>query len=168
MRNEASVRVLLLAVLFMAREVQPCQFSYEANFAKPSSRPQSVAARKIDDYQDYNCEDEMAVLDSYAIKVQAWPKSEAHIIVYGGQYRRRGEVAARMSRIMHYLTTNRMIPATRIRIVNGGYRRSLTVELWLVGPGESAPRATPSLRPQQVRFKRGKIQKWEYKCERLG
>lgn len=133
-----------------------------------SLRLQNTPAEKIEEYTDYNCEDEMAVLDSYAVKIQSRPKSKAYIIVYGGQYRRRGEVAARMSRITYYLRTNRMISAKRIRIVNGGYRQSLMVELWLIMPGEAIPRPTPSLRLREVRFKRGRIEKWEYTCGRLG
>ena len=168
MRSVVSISALFLAVLLLTQEARLCQSTCETDMAKPLGRSQDIPARKIREYPAYNCEDEMAVLDSYALKVQAWPESEAYIIVYGGQHRRRGEVAMRISRITHYLTTNRMIPETRIRIVDGGYRQKLTVELWLVGPAESAPRPTPSLRPKEVRFKRGKIQEWEYKCERLG
>jgi hypothetical protein len=129
---------------------------------------QNTPAIKVSEYPAYNCEDEMAILDSYALKVQGSPESTAYVIVYGGQHRRRGEVAMRMSRIKHYLLTNRMISANRTRIVDGGYRKKLAVELWLIPPSESPPPLAPSLRPEQVRFMRGKIQRWEYTCERLG
>jgi hypothetical protein len=168
MRRVFSMSLFLVPVLFLTGEVRLYSFIREANAEKPLSRSQNIPAEKIDEYPAYNCEDEMAVLDSYAPKIQVLPESKAYVIVYGGQRRRRGEIRMRISRIAHYLTTNRKIPATRIIIVDGGYRQKLTIELWSIGPAASAPRPTPSLRPNEVRFKRGKIQKWEYKCERLG
>src|SRR5258707_4091750 len=104
MRRHVLTSMLLQFVLLLGGQSQAAQLTFA------SLELQTGGVEKVDEYSDYNCEDEMAVLDVYAAKVQARPDSRSYIIVYGGQHRRRGEVAARMSRITHYLTTNRMIP----------------------------------------------------------
>jgi hypothetical protein len=131
-------------------------------------KSQDAPAEKIDKYYDLNCEDEMAILDSYAVKLQSRQELEGYIIVYGGQNGRRGELDARMSRVSHYLRTNRMIPMQRFRMVKGGYRQRLTVELWLIARGAPHPRLSPSLQPSEVKYKRGRMEKWEYTCDSLG
>jgi hypothetical protein len=141
----------------------------ESEGAFPNILPVSHrVSQKVEEYENLNCEDEMARLDFYAIDLQSKPQMQAYIIVYGGRFNRRGEVQARMARIKFYLTTNRQIKAERLYIIHGGYRKDLTVELWLKSPDEPAPLATPTVRSKDVRFKKGKIKKWEYNCEELG
>jgi len=125
--------------------------------------------RKIDSFGAINCEDEMARLDNFALEIQNSPEAQAYISVYGGRRdTRRNEVRARLSRIRYYLLNNRMIASDRIILVNGGYRERFTVELWIRPRGEVAPVATPTVQPRDVRFKRGKVQRWEYDCSELG
>lgn len=124
--------------------------------------------RKLDEYGALNCEDEMARLDSYAISLHNDPEAQAYMIVYGGQRGRRGEVQARMARIRYYLINTRLIQAERLIIVHGGYRRNLMVELWLKSRTDPAPLATPTIQPRDVRFRRGRMERWEYDCSELG
>lgn len=125
--------------------------------------------RKIDSFSALNCEDEMARLDNFAIEIQNSSEAQAYVIVYGGRRdTRRNEVRARLSRIRYYLINNRMIASDRIILVNGGYRERFTIELWLRPRGEVAPVATPTVHPRDVRFKRVRVQKWEYDCSELG
>jgi hypothetical protein len=129
----------------------------------------TAGPRKIDSFSALNCEDEMARLDFFAIEIQNSSESQAYIIVYGGRHdTRRNEVRARLSRIRYYLINNRMIVSDRIILVNGGYRERFTVELWLRPRGEVSPVVTPSVQPRLVRFKRGRVQRWEYDCSELG
>ena len=105
------------------------------------------------------CETEMANLDSYAIQVQNKPKYTAYIIVYGGQYgTARHEMRQRRARIRRYLVKNRNIEPARVRVVNGGFREKVTVELWLVACGEKLPEPTPTVSPNDVKYKRTKLQ----------
>jgi len=56
------------------------------------------------------------------------------------------------------------VSADRIVVTNGGYREESTVEIWLAARGDRAPVATPSVSPEDVRFKKGRIKNWRYRC----
>lgn len=126
-------------------------------------------ARKIDDFGDINCEDEMARLDNFAVQLNNEPGATGYVIFYGGRLynrrlARRGEGEARASRIKRYLTENRGIDAGRVVEVNGGYRESWSAELWIAPSGAAAPTPTPTLKIKEIKFRRGKIGKREYNC----
>ncbi|HEX5709408.1 MAG TPA: hypothetical protein VFX96_19050, partial [Pyrinomonadaceae bacterium] len=58
--------------------------------------------------------------------------------------------ATRMLReVRRALTREHGIPASRIRLVNGGHRRLRQVELWVVPRGAHAPIATPDAFPKK-------------------
>jgi hypothetical protein len=109
------------------------------------------------DADDAACETEMAHLDNYAIEIQNESKLKAYVIAYGG---RRGtarlEMRARRARIRRYLVGNRGIDPKRVLVVDGGFRERLTVELWLVPEGERMPKATPTVSPKDIKYKRAK------------
>lgn len=119
----------------------------------------SIESRKFLVYgaDDANCETEMAHLDNYAIEIQSESNLKAYVIAYGG---RRGtarlEMRARRARIGRYLVGNRGIDPKRVLVVDGGFREKLTVELWLVPEGEQMPKATPTVSPKDIRYKRAK------------
>lgn len=121
-----------------------------------------------DEFGNVNCEDEMAHLDNFAIQLQNSPGTLGYVIVYGGRYGRHSEALARASRIKAYLVENRGLDANRIVKINGGYRESLNVELWVFPHDASAPPLTPTLQLKDVKFKKGKIKKWEYRQCGLG
>jgi hypothetical protein len=64
-----------------------------------------------------------------------------------------------------YLIDTRGLDSKRIVFVNGGYRESWEVELWLVPKGSNPPAPTPTVKPQDIKFRRGKIKKRDYECE---
>jgi hypothetical protein len=117
----------------------------------------AVEARKIDEATNFNWEDLMARLDFYAIQLQNEPAASGHIIVYDGQRSRRGEVQGWTLCIKNYLVERRGLDSKRIMIVNGGYRGNTTVEMWLVPPADSPPKATPTVKPKDVKFRKGKL-----------
>ena len=104
-----------------------------------------------------DCESEMAALDSYALELQNEPKLKAYVIAYGG---RRGtarhEMQVRRARIKRYLVTQRGINPKRISVVDGSFREKQSIELWLVPEGEEMPKATPTVSPKVVKYKRAK------------
>jgi hypothetical protein len=113
-----------------------------------TTRPQ---AQKIDEYGNIRFNDEKARLDNYAISLQNDPTAQGYIICYGGRRGRAGEAQARCDRAKNYLVTTRGIDASRIVTVDGGYRESLTVELWLVPSGATPPSASPTVDPSEVK-----------------
>ena len=97
--------------------------------------------RKFDEYGNIRFNDEKARLDNYAIELQNDPGATATIIAYGSC---EGEGQARADRAQNYLVNTRGIDAGRITTVDGGCREDLTVQLWVVPTGASAPAAGES------------------------
>ncbi len=93
---------------------------------------------KFDEYGNIKFNDEKARLDNYAIQLQNQPGSTATIIVYGSCG---GEAQTRGDRAKDYLVNTRGIEAGRITVVDGGCRSDLTVQLWIVPAGSTAPAA---------------------------
>ena len=99
-------------------------------------KPAPVPPSKFDEYGNIRFNDEKARLDNYAIQLQNAPGSTAMIIVYGSCA---GEAQQRGDRAKDYLVNTRGIEAGRITVVDGGCRSDLTVQLWIVPQGSTAP-----------------------------
>ena len=116
-----------------------------------TSFPVKAVARKVDEYGNIRFNDEKARLDNFAIELQNDPTSQGYLICYGGRRGRAGEGQARCDRAKNYLVTTRGIDASRVVTVDGGYREDLTVELWVVPSGATAPAASPTVDPSEVK-----------------
>ncbi len=99
-------------------------------------KPPPAPPRKFDEYGNIRFNDEKARLDNYAIQLQNEPGSQGTIIVYGSCA---GEAQQRGDRAKDYLVNTRGIEAGRITVVDGGCRADLTVQLWVVPQGSTAP-----------------------------
>jgi hypothetical protein len=131
-----------------------------SSFAQ-SGLPQ--ASHKFDEVTGFNCEDMMARLDNFAIELQNNPSLLAFLLVYGGNRGLRGEAQAWAGRAKYYLSSNRGIDAARIMTKVGGYRERHAMELWLLRGGALPPVATPTIKLKDIRFKRGRIKKSQYR-----
>lgn len=135
--------------------------------AIPTDQP-----RKVDEYADICCEDEKARLDNFAIELQKDPNATGYVIFYGGRrysscwydYPRhrsripyKGETEARAAVVRPYLVNQRGIEPERIVVVNGGHRESWMAELWIVPKGAQVPVPTPSLKPKDIRYRKGRL-----------
>lgn len=121
----------------------------------------------FDKFSDVNCEDLSARLDNFAVTLGNDPESRATILVYEGTYRdgrrpRRGEAQANAARMKDYLVNSRGVSPARVVVVNGGYREQFAVELYACPKGVNIPVA-PKLQVTDVKFRKGKISKREYK-----
>ena len=134
-------------------------------------------ARKFDEFADVNCEDEKARLDNFANELQNNPEARGYIVFYGGKRHenptfhnsglvlpRRGEAQIRVARLKPYMSDSQGIDASRIVVVNGGYRDRWAAELWIVPKGANPPTPTPTVKPQEIGFRRGRIRKSDYEC----
>jgi hypothetical protein len=104
-----------------------------------SVKPPQAVARKFDEYGDIKFNDEKARLDPYAVQLQNEPGSAGVILAYGNC---EGAAQARADRAKNYLVNTRGIEAGRITTVDGGCRADLSVELWIVPSGATAPAAS--------------------------
>ena len=125
---------------------------------------------KFDEFEDVNCEDEMARLDNFAIQLQNQPSARGLIIFYGGRRFRgrlpkRGEAAARAARMKPYLVQRRGIPTDRVIVIDGGYAEEWHGTLWVVPPGTSMPTPRPTIPAGEIRFRKGKPSARDYQCQ---
>ena len=100
-----------------------------------------IVAREFDECNNCSFDDQKARLDNLAVELQNDPTTRAYILAYGGRMSPVGQVEKLMSRARDYLITQRGIDASRLAVVNGGFREEDSVELWVVPSGAAAPQA---------------------------
>jgi hypothetical protein len=110
-----------------------------------------IVAREFDECNNCTFDDQKARLDNLAVELQNDPTTRAHIIAYGGRMSPLGQVEKLMSRARDYLINQRGIDASRLVVVNGGFREEDSVELWLVPSGAQAPRPTPTVQASEIK-----------------
>lgn len=104
-----------------------------------------IVAREFDECNNCSYDDQKARLDNLAVELQNDPSTRAYILAYGGRMSPLGQVEKLMNRSRDYLITQRGIDASRIEVVNGGFREEDSVELWIVPSGAAAPKPTPTV-----------------------
>ena len=109
-----------------------------------------IVAREFDECNSCSLDDQKARLDNLAVELQNDPSTRAYILAYGGRMSPLGQVEKLMSRSRDYLLTQRGIDASRITVVNGGFREEDSVELWIVPSGAAAPKPTPTVQAGDV------------------
>jgi hypothetical protein len=130
----------------------------------------SSPIRKLDEFGDLNCEDEMARLDNFAIHLQNDPSAKGLMIFYGGQRFRgrlpkRGEAAARATRLKPYLVQRRGIPSDQVIVIDGGYAKKWLVELWIIPAGVGLVTPNPTVPANQIKFRKGKAHPRDFRCQ---
>lgn len=110
-----------------------------------------IVAREFDECNNCTYDDQKARLDNLAVELQNDPSTRAYIIAYGGRTSPLGQVEVLTKRALDYIVEQRGIDAARIVTVNGGFRESDSVELWVVPSGAAPPQATPTIQAGEVR-----------------
>jgi hypothetical protein len=136
--------------------------------------------QKVDEFGIINCEDWMVRSENLSSKMREDATSLGYIVYYGGQVNikpygswytkrlpRRGEAFARAAAIKSRFVENFGIDENRIILLNGGYRESWAVELWLVPKGARPPLPVPTLTESEIKFRKGRMRKLEYTCWEL-
>lgn len=109
-----------------------------------------IVAREYDECNACTFDDQKARLDNLAVELQNDPSTRGYILAYGGRMSPIGQVEKLMSRARDYLVTQRGIDASRLVVVNGGFREEDNVELWIVPSGAAAPQPTPTVQAGEV------------------
>jgi hypothetical protein len=92
-----------------------------------------------------------ARLDNFASELARTPDATGYIITYGGRTSRTDQGDRLGAFARDYLVRERGIDQSRLVTVNGGYRESDYMELWIVPQGAQPPQAKPSVQPGDVR-----------------
>ena len=123
---------------------------------------------KVDEYTKIYREDQQQRLDNYALLLEKSPQAQGFILVYGGKKDRfgqnpsRGEARFRADAIKNYLVNTRGIKGERLRAIDGGYRETWTVELYVCPFDSAQPTPTPTLTAKQIKFMTGRKKQREY------
>ncbi|MBV9209634.1 MAG: hypothetical protein JOZ52_03340, partial [Acidobacteria bacterium] len=131
----ACLASLLLCCLFFI-----CATSSTAQEIDTASTQGRHGAQIFDSYGDVCYEDEQARLDNFAMELMNNPTLKGCLVFYHGV----NELPARLhelkaDRALDYLVNTRGIDATRLSIVQGGFRAEQTMEMWTVPEGAPAP-----------------------------
>lgn len=137
-------------------------------------------SQKVEEFGITNCEIRRALSENLSSKMLEDESSLGYIVYYGGQFNikpygswytkrlpRRGEAFARAAAIKSRFVENFGIDENRIILLNGGYRESWAVELWLVPKGARPPLPVPTLAESEIKFRKGRVRKQEYTCWQL-
>jgi hypothetical protein len=127
-----------------------CAQSAQAVSIVAAHEKKIIIAREFDECLSCSYDDQKARLDNLAVELQNDPTTRAYIIAYGGRMSPVGQVEVLMKRARSYIVEQRGIDASRLVVVNGGFREEDSVELWIVPSGAAAPRATPTVQAGDV------------------
>ena len=115
-----------------------------------------IVAQEFDECNSCSLNDQKARLDNLGVELQNDPSTRAYIIAYGGRMSPLGQGQKLMSRAREYLVSHRGIDASRLTVVNGGFREEDSVELWLVPSGAAAPQPSPTVQMGDIKTRRKK------------
>ena len=127
-----------------------CRQRAQASTEIINKKPPEVECKPFDQFQSVAFDDDKARFDNLAIELQGAPDSQAYIMVYGGRNSRAGQADMLGKRAMDYLVNQRGVDARRITIINGGYRDTDFIEIWVCPPGARTPEPTPTVQPGDV------------------
>ncbi len=127
-----------------------CRQNAQASTNVVPKTPPPVECKPFDQFLSVAFDDDKARLDNLAIALQNAPDSSAYIIIYAGRTSRAGQADKLGNRTMGYLTEQRGVDGQRIEIINGGYRDSDFIEIWICPPGAKRPEPTPTVQPGDV------------------
>ena len=128
-----------------------CRQRASASTIITQNAPPPAKPRRFDEFPSVAFDDDKARLDNMAIELQNNPGALGYIIVYGGRTSRPDSADRLGARARDYLVGTRGIDASRLVVVNGGYRETNAFELWLVPQGATPPPPTPTVQPGDVR-----------------
>ena len=125
---------------------------------------------KFDEFGKLSCSDELLRLDNYGNKLRTVPDALAVVVVYGGRFgTRRGEVVARLFAIRDVLIRRDSIESKRIVLLDGGFRETFAVELWVIpADGRDSVKylVTSNVAPASVHVSEHPVTSWVYDCDR--
>lgn len=128
-----------------------CRQTAQALTSVTGITPPPVECRKFDEFPSIAYDDDKARLDNFAIQMQQEPESQGYIIVYSGRRSRAGQMQRLSERASSYLVRTRGLDASRLIVINGGFRDADTYELWVCPQGAPAPQASPTVSPSEAR-----------------
>lgn len=129
--------------------------------------PGCKAPQKFNEYGDLSFEEEKEQLDNLATYfLGSGPDSVAYILAYGGKNSCLWEEGKlRAERAKNYLVETYRIDSDRIMAFDGGYRKNLTVDLFLSSRTGCGPFPTPTMRRSEFEIEGSCLEKYKRRNE---
>lgn len=121
-----------------------CRQTAQASTSIIAPAPLPNPTRRFDEFPSIAYDDDKARFDNFVIELQNSPGARGYVIAYAGRNSRPGTADGLGARARRYLVEARGLDASRLTIVNGGYRDRNGYELWLVPAGAQPPQPTPT------------------------
>jgi len=124
---------------------------------EPSSSqpPMIVKPDRFDAWSDLRFNEEKARLDRIGRQAKEWGLSIVYLVIHAGQTACAGEARARGIRAKNYLIASG-IPNERIVWIDAGWRKNVSVEVWIWPPelGKPTPVTALNLKPSEVKLQK--------------
>jgi len=130
-----------------------CRQTAQASTNVPPPPKRTIVGREFDTCCSCSYDDQKARLDNLAVELQNDPTTTTYIFAYGGRTSAIGKADSLLARARDYMVSQRGIDASRIVLVNGGFREEDCTEMWVVPRGATTPQASPTVQPGDVRPK---------------
>jgi hypothetical protein len=131
-----------------------CMLAVVVRAQEPSNRV-IMEPDRFDQWGDIRLNDENARLDKLANQAKEWPLSIIYLFIHAGQTACAGEAKARGIRAKNYLV-NRGISSERIVLTDAGWRKELSVQVWIWPPQLGKPKISSdfNLKPGAVKLEK--------------
>lgn len=147
----AGQRIIATLVVDDGSGDSACRQTTQASTIVPPPEKRIIVGREFDTCCSCSYDDQKARLDNLAIELQNDPTTTTYVFAYGGRTSQVGQADRLLARARDYLVNQRGIDASRIILVNGGFRGEDCVETWIVPRGATSPQASPTVQPSEVR-----------------
>ena len=128
-----------------------CRQTVQASTFTPRTPKRDIVGSEFDTCCNCSYDDQKARLDNLAVELQNDPSTTTYLIAYAGRTSRAGEGTRLLARARDYLVTHRGVDASRITLVNGGFREGNCVEVWVVPRGAAPPQSRPTVQAGDLR-----------------
>ncbi len=122
-----------------------CRQTVQTSTFTPRTPKRDIVGSEFDTCCNCSYDDQKARLDNLAVELQNDPSTTTYLIAYAGRTSRAGESARLLARAHDYLTLHRKVDASRITLINGGFREDDCVEVWVVPRGAVPPQPRPTV-----------------------
>jgi hypothetical protein len=128
-----------------------CRQTAQASTNVPPPPKRTIVGREFDTCCSCSYDDQKARLDNLAVELQNDPTTTTYIFAYGGRTSQIGQADRLLARARDYLVSQRGVDASRIILVNGGFREEDCTEMWVVPRGATPPQPSPTVQAGDVR-----------------
>ena len=143
LRNRITACLITIAILLSVNVI--------AQEKTPNKETVQATAVLIDTFGQATGEDRSARFDNFFHQILNNPKSLGYVFIYCGKTCGNGEVESHFRGIEIKTAWNKF-PRDRLVVLNGGYRDTLQVELWIVSEGACPPAPKSTLNIKDVTF----------------